>query len=46
MYQADATLMTEEQFFANIEKAEKQIKQGEERTFTNADDMNAWLNTL
>ena len=43
---ADPTLMTREEFMANIEEAERQIERGEGRTFTNLDSMNAWLNSL
>ena len=36
---ADPTLLTKEEFFARVDKAEKE-------TFTNKNDMNAWLNSL
>ena len=42
----DSTLMTEEEFFARVEKAEKQIADGKGITFANLDDMNQWLNSL
>ena len=42
----DPTLMTKEDFFAKINKAEKDIAEGKGITFTNKDDMNAWLNSL
>ena len=42
----DPTLMTKEDFFARINKAEKDIAEGKGITFTNKDDMNAWLNSL
>ena len=42
----DPTLMTEEEFFARVDKAEKEIAEGKRITFTNKDDMNAWLNSL
>lgn len=42
----DPTLMTREEFFANIDAAREEIRQGKGRTFTNIDDMNAWLNSL
>lgn len=42
----DPTLMTEEEFFARLDKAEKEIADGKGITFTNRDDMNAWLNSL
>ncbi len=44
--QADSTLMTKEEFFARVDKAEKEIAEGKGITFTNKDDMNAWLNSL
>ena len=42
----DQTLMSRQEFFANIEEAERQIARGEGTTFTNLDDMNKWLNSL
>ena len=42
----DPTLMTEEEFFARIDTAEEEIAEGKGITFTNKDDMNAWLNSL
>ena len=42
----DPTLMTKEDFFAKINKAEKDIADGKGITFTNKDEMNAWLNSL
>ena len=42
----DPTLMTKEEFFAKIERAEKEIAEGKGVTFTNRNDMNAWLNSL
>lgn len=42
----DFSLMTKEEFFARIDKAEKDIADGKGTTFTNKDDMNAWLNSL
>ena len=44
--QEDPTLMTKEEFFARVDKAEKEIAEGKGITFTNKDDMNAWLNSL
>ena len=43
---ADPTLLTKEEFFARVDKAEKEIAEGKGITFTNKDDMNAWLNSL
>jgi hypothetical protein len=42
----DPTLMTKEEFFARVDKAEKEIAEGKGITFTNKEDMNAWLNSL
>ena len=39
----DPTLMTKEEFFARVDKAEKEIAEGKGITFTNKDDMNAFL---
>ena len=43
---ADPTLLTKEEFFSRVDKAEKEIAEGKGITFTNKDDMNAWLNSL
>lgn len=42
----DETLMSRQEFFMNVEEAERQIACGEGITFTNLDDMNRWLNAL
>ena len=42
----DPTLMTKEEFYARLDKAEKEIAEGKGITFTNKEDMNAWLNSL
>ena len=44
--EADQTLLTKEEFFARVDKAEKEIADGKGITFTNKEDMNAWLNSL
>ena len=44
--QADPTLMTKEEFFARVDKAEQQIDRGEGITFDNQEAMKAWLNSL
>ena len=44
--QADPTELTREEFFARVDKAEKEIAEGKGITFTNKVDMNAWLNSL
>ena len=43
---SDPTEMTHEEFFARVDKAERQIAEGKGFTFTNRDDMNKWLNSL
>ena len=42
----DLTLLTREEFFANIEKAEQELAEGKGITFTNLDEMNAWLEAI
>ena len=44
--ESDSTEMSHEEFIARVEKAEKDIDEGKGITFTNRDDMNAWLNSL
>ena len=44
--ESDSTEMSREEFIARVEKAEKDIDEGKGITFTNRDDMNAWLNSL
>ena len=44
--QPDPTLMTKEEFFANVDAAREEIRQGKGKSFDNLDDMNAWLNSL
>ena len=44
--EADSTEMTREEFFARVDKAERQIAEGKGITFTNHDDMNKWFNSL
>ena len=43
---SDPTEMTREEFFARVDKAERQIAEGKGITFTNRDDMNKWLQSL
>ena len=40
------TLMTKEEFYAKIERAEEQCRRGEGTRFTNREEMNRWLNSL
>ena len=42
----DPTLMSKEEFFAQLDEAEREIAEGKGITFDNIDDMNAWLNSL
>ena len=42
----DPTLMTREEFMANLDEAEQQIERGEGRTFSDLNTMNSWLNSL
>lgn len=44
--QRDETLMTKEEFFAQVDKGLEEIKRGEGVCFTNKEDMHAWLNNL
>lgn len=43
---ADPTLMTREEFMANVEEAELQIERGEGKSFSDLNTMNSWLNSL
>ena len=43
---ADPTLMSKEEFFEKLDKAEESIEQGKGKTFTHPSEMNAWLNSL
>ena len=42
----DSTLMTKEEFFARVDKAREEIRQGKGKRFSNPEEMNAWLNSL
>ena len=42
----DPTCMSKEEYFAMLDRSEKQIAEGKGRTFTNMEQMNAWLNSL
>lgn len=44
--ESDPTLMSKEEYFKMLDQAEQDILEGKGRTFTNADEMNAWLNSL
>ena len=43
---ADPTLMSKEEFFAKLDKAEESTEQGKGKTFNHPSEMNAWLNSL
>ena len=43
---ADPTLMSKEEFFAKLDKAEEEIENGKGKTLTHPSEMNAWLNSL
>ena len=42
----DPTLMSKEEFYAQLDEAEHQIAEGNCTTFSNLEEMNAWLNSL
>ena len=42
----DPTLMTKEDFFARVDKAREEIRQGKGKRFSDPEEMNAWLNSL
>lgn len=44
--QEDPTRMTEEEFFARVDEAREEIRQGKGISFTDKAEMNAWLNSL
>ena len=44
--EADPTLMTKEEFFARVDEAREEIRQGKGKRFSNPEEMNAWLNSL
>ena len=44
--EADPTLYTKEEFFRMVDEAKQDIEDGKGRSFSNADEMNAWLNSL
>ena len=44
--EADDTEMTEEEFFARVDEAREEIRQGKCISFTDKAEMNAWLNSL
>ena len=42
----DPTLMSKEEFFAQLDEAEREIAEGKGITFDNLETMHAWLNSL
>lgn len=42
----DPTCMTKEDFFARVDEAREEIRQGKGISFTDTAEMNAWLNSL
>ena len=43
---ADDTLMTEQEFLANVDKGLEEIRRGEGIRFSNKQELHAWLNSL
>jgi hypothetical protein len=43
---SDPTLMTKQEFFAKLERAEKDLEQGKGKRFDSLNEMNTWLNAL
>ena len=44
--EADPTLFTKEEFFRMVDEAKQDIADGKGRSFSNPDEMNAWLKSL
>ena len=44
--EADPTLYTQEEFFRMVDEAKQDIADGKGRSFSNPDEMNAWLKSL
>ena len=42
----DPTCMSKEEYFAMLDRSERQIAEGNGITFTDVNKMNAWLNSL
>ena len=43
---SDPTLMTTEEFFARVDEAREELRQGKGKRFSDPEEMNAWLNSL
>ena len=41
-----STLMSKEEFFARVDEAREEIKQGKGKRFSDPEEMNAWLSSL
>ena len=44
--EADSTLLTKDEFFARVDEAREEIRQGKSKRFSSPEEMNAWLNSL
>ena len=44
--EADSTLFSKEEFFRMVDEAKQDIANGKGRSFSNPDEMNAWLKSL
>jgi len=42
----ESTLMSEEEFYGKLNRAEREIAEGKGTRFSNLEDMHAWLNSL
>ena len=42
----DPTPMTKEEFFARVDEAREEIRQGKGKRFSSPEEMNTWLNSL
>lgn len=42
----DPTLMTKEEFFAEVDEVLEEARQGKGRRFSDVNEMNRWLNSL
>jgi hypothetical protein len=42
----ESTLMSEEEFYGKLDRAEREIAEGKGTRFSNLEDMHAWLNSL
>ncbi len=42
----ESILMSEEEFYGKLDRAEREIAEGKGTRFSNLEDMHAWLNSL